>query len=98
MWEFRRDPKDLTQEDRAKLEKLFERLPQLRTLHELRVRFKTIFDTASNRTSAARALTALFLDAMEAFPKLEDFVRTYERWQEQILNYFDENWSCERGT
>jgi Transposase len=30
----------------------------------------------------------LFLDAIEAFPKLEDFVRTYERWQEQILNYF----------
>lgn len=29
------------------------------------------------------------MDAMEAFPDLEDFVPTYERWQEQILNYFD---------
>lgn len=89
MWEFRRDPKDLTEEDRAKLEKLFTRLPQLRTLHALRVRFKTIFDTAPDRKTASQLLTELFLDAIEAFPKLEDFVRTYERWQEQILNYFN---------
>jgi len=89
MWEFRRDPKDLSDEDRAKLEKLFTQVPKLRTLHELRVRFKTIFDTAPDRKRAALLLTELFLDAPEAFPDLDDFVRTYERWQQQILNYFD---------
>jgi transposase len=89
MWEFRRDPKDLSAADRRRLEGLFTRLPQLRTLHELRVRFKRIFDTAPHRQAAARRLTGLFLDALEAFPELEDFVRTYERWQEQILNYFE---------
>jgi hypothetical protein len=29
------------------------------------------------------------LDATEAFPELESFVRTYEQWQKQILNYFE---------
>jgi len=30
----------------------------------------------------------LYLEATEAFPELDGFVRTYERWREQILNYF----------
>ena len=89
MWEMRRDPLSLTDEDRQKLEKLFAQLPALRTLYELRIRFKTIFDTASNRHQAALALTELFLDATDAFPELDKFVCTYEQWQEQILNYFE---------
>jgi transposase len=89
MWEFRRDPEKLNDEERQKLETLFKRLPKLRKLHALRLRFKEIFDTAANRRSARRQLTAFFFDAMEAFPDLEDFVVTYENWQEKILNYFD---------
>jgi transposase len=61
----------------------------LRTLYDLRVRFKTIFDTATNRRRAALDLTRLYLDATETFPELETFFRTYEQWQEQILNYFE---------
>jgi transposase len=61
----------------------------LQTLHELRFRFKTIFDTAEDRKEAARALMELFVDATEAFPELDGFFRTYEQWQEQILNYFE---------
>jgi len=53
------------------------------------VRFKTIFDTATHRREAARALMALYVDATDAFPELEKFFRTYEQWQEQILNYFE---------
>jgi transposase len=89
MWEMRRDPLSLTDADRQKLEKLFAQLPVLRTLYELRVRFKTIFDTASDRRQAALALTKLFMEATDAFPELDKFVCTYEQWQEQILNYFD---------
>jgi len=36
------------------------------------------------------ALTELFFDAMDAFKELEDFVCTYEKWQDSILAYFDE--------
>ena len=61
----------------------------MRTLYNLRVRFKAIFDTATNRRRAALALTELFMDATDAFPELDKFVGTYEHWQEQILNYFE---------
>ena len=88
MWLFRRDPKDLTAADRTALEQLFRQIPSLRTPYELRVRFKTIFDTLTHRSQAKLALTRLCLDAMDAFPALEKFVCTYEKWQLLILNYF----------
>jgi transposase len=53
------------------------------------VRFKAIFDTATQPRQAALALTELFMDATDAFPELDKFVCTYEQWQEQILNYFE---------
>ena len=89
MWEMRRDPLSLTDADRQRLEKLFAQIPELRTLYDLRVRFKAIFDTATNRRQAALALTELFMDATDTFPEMDKFVCTYEQWQEQILNYFE---------
>ena len=89
LWEMRRDPLSLTGEERQKLETLFTQLPELRTLYNLRLRFKAIFDTASHRRQAALALTELFLDGTDAFPELDKFVCTYEQWREQILNYFE---------
>jgi transposase len=61
----------------------------LRTLYNLRIRFKAIFDTATSGKQAALALTELYLDATDTFPELDGFFRTYEQWQEQILNYFE---------
>ncbi len=89
MWEFRRDPRELTEQERQELEGLFARLPQLRVLHEFRVRFRRIFDTARGRGPAHRALLELFFAMMDQFPELTAFVRTFEAWQEEILNYFD---------
>jgi transposase len=91
MWEFRRDPRDLTGKERARLEELFTRLPRLKTLYELKVRFKRIFDTAPHRQAARRRLCALELDALDAGIDLVGFFLTYERWQEEILNYFDQH-------
>jgi transposase len=90
MWEFRRDPRESSAEDQAKLEELFVKLPQLRKLHQARVRFKEIFDTAPNRKKAARDLCALYLQVADDGLDLEDFFVTYEDWQEEILNYFDD--------
>ena len=53
------------------------------------MRFKEIFDTATDRRKAARALAELYVEATDAFPELDGFYCTYERWQEQILNYFE---------
>ena len=90
MWEFRRDPSSLTMAEKAKLEALFEQLPELRKLHELRVEFKRIFDETQDRRKAELALTAWIMKLLDAFPEMDEaFVKTYERWQEGILNYFD---------
>jgi hypothetical protein len=29
------------------------------------------------------------MEMLESFPELDGFVRTFETWQEEILNYFD---------
>jgi transposase len=71
------------------LEGLFAELPALRRLYEIRVRFQTIFDTAGERRRAYRSLLGLFMEMLESFPELDGFVRTFETWQEEILNYFD---------
>jgi transposase len=89
MWEFRRNPKDLTEEEKAALEGLFEQLPRLRRLYEIRVRFQEIFDTAADRRQALRWLTRVWLDILEDFPEMESFLLTFEAWQEEILNYFE---------
>ena len=91
MWEFRRDPRNLTRKERLRLEVLFVRLPRLKLLYKLKVRFKKIFDTAPNRQAASRRLCELELDALDSDIDLKEFFRTYERWQEGILNYFDEH-------
>src|SRR4051794_1681633 len=89
MGEFRRDPRELSEEEKQKLEALFRKLPPLRTLYEFRVRFQKIFDTARDRRQAHRDLVGLFVDMFQHFPELDAFVRTFEAWQEEILNYFD---------
>jgi transposase len=89
MWEFRRDPRELSEEERQRLEGLFRQLPRLRTLYEFRVRFQKIFDTTRDRRRALRDLVGLFVDMLDDFPELDSFIRTFEAWQEEILNYFD---------
>ena len=89
MWEFRRRPEELSPEEKENLERLLGKLPPLRTLYELRVRFQRIFDKATDRRKAHRALIGLFLDMLDHFPELAAFIRTFEAWQEEILNYFD---------
>ena len=89
MWEFRRSPQGLSEEEKAKLEGLFQQLPRLRALYEVRVRFQRIFDTAADRRKALRSLTELWLDLLDDFPEMEPFICTFEAWQEEILNYFE---------
>jgi transposase len=59
-------------------------------LYDVRVRFQQIFDTAADRRKAHLALLGLYVDMLGDFPELDAFVRTFEAWQEEILNYFDE--------
>jgi transposase len=89
MWAFRRDPKSLTAEEKKGLEGLFEKVPKLKELYQVRLRFQAIFDTARDRTTAARWLRGLRGEAGRLGLDLEPSFATYDRWKTAILNYFD---------
>jgi transposase len=89
MWAFRRDPKSLTAKEQQELEGLFEVIPKLKELYRVRLRFKAIFDTARDRTTAARWLRELRREAERLGLDLGPFFETYDRWKTEILNYFD---------
>lgn len=55
----------------------------------MRLRFQKIFDTAPDRHKAQRRLGRLLAAMVGEFPSLDRFVRTFERWWDEILNYFD---------
>jgi transposase len=88
MWAFRRDPEGLTPEERQALGGLFEKIPQLKELYRVRLRFKEIFDIAGDRTTAARWLRRLRREAEDLGLDLGAFFATYDRWKTAILNYF----------
>ena len=89
MWAFRRDPESLTPEERQALEGLFEKIPKLKDLYRVRLRFTEIFDTACDRTTAARWLRQLRRETEDLGLDLGPFFETYDRWKTAILNYFD---------
>ena len=89
MWAFRRDPESLTAEEQQALEGLFETIPKLKELYRVRLRFKEIFDTARDRTTAARWLRQLRRETEDLGLDLGPFFATYDRWKTEILNYFD---------
>lgn len=89
MWEFRRDPKDLKPEEQQALEGLFAKLPVLKDLYDVRVRFKEIFDTAPDRATAEEQLAELRARTESLGLDFSKFWTTYENWKTGILNYFD---------
>src|SRR5512135_167901 len=89
MWVFRRDSESLTAEEQQALEGLFEKIPDLKELYRVRLRFKAIFDTARDRTTAARWLRQLRRETEQLGLDLSSFFETYDRWKTAILNYFD---------
>jgi transposase len=63
--------------------------PDLKELHQIRLRFQEIFDTAPNRRTAARWLRELRRKAEVLGLDFSPFFATYDRWKTEILNYFD---------
>jgi transposase len=89
MWAFRRDPESLSAAEKPALEALFEKIPALRPLYQVRLRFKEIFDTARDRITAARWLRELRRQCDQLGLDLGSFFETYDRWKTEILNYFN---------
>ena len=89
MWAFRRVAECLTPEEQQALKGLFQKIPKLKELYRVRLRFKEIFDTAGDRTTAARWLRRLRRETEDLGLDLGAFFATYDRWKTEILNYFD---------
>jgi transposase len=71
------------------LEGLFETIPKRKELSRVRLRFKAIFDTAGDRTTAARWLRRLRRETEDLGLDLGAFFATYDRWKTAILNSVD---------
>jgi len=71
------------------LERLFTEVPLLRTLYEVRVRFKEIFDTAPDIATAKAQLAELRARTETLGLDLGKFWTTYDNWKTGILNYFE---------
>lgn len=93
MWEFRRRPQDLTAEQAQALEGLFQEIPALRLVHELRWKLTDIFDTAPDRPAAEAAIAAWRQQAESSGLDWGPFLGLYERHRDGILAYFAERHS-----
>lgn len=72
---------------------LFAELPVLKDLHEVRVRFKEIFDTAPDPTTAEQQLAELRARTAALGLDFGKFWTTYDHWKTGILNYFEERYT-----
>ena len=88
MWQFRRRRKDLTPQEEAELQELFQAVPGLELPYCLREDIAEIFDTASDRDEAEERLEEL-REVVAEEPELLKFFETYDRWKDGILAYFD---------
>ena len=89
MWEFRRRPQDLTAEQRAALEGLFQEVPALRQVHALRWGLTAIFDGAPDRQAAEAAIEAWRQKAEASGLEWGPFLGMYDRHRDGILAYFE---------
>lgn len=90
-WILVRNRCELSPQDEAKLNKIFELCPEIRTLYLLKEEFRLIFEKVFDRQKAVRFLSAWILKAKLTGNKyLAKFVATLRNWWEEILNYFIE--------
>lgn len=90
MHDFRRRPKDLKPEKVKALEELFEKVPVLGQIYDLRWQATAIFDTAPDRTTAAKKLRAWITEAQTTGLDWQPFITMLENHWDGILAYFDE--------
>lgn len=89
MWPFRREPPDLTEEERQRLELLLEIAPDLKQAYELREQLTTIFETAHTKASATAAIKRWMNRVRRSgLSCFDSFLQTLANWLDEITNYF----------
>lgn len=93
-WALVKNQKDLNEKQRAKLENLYQVSPELKTCHQLKEEFRTIFETITDREKARAALLRWIKQVEnQSVAALQSFLVTLKNWLELILNYFIERWT-----
>lgn len=89
-WLLVRNEQDLSVQDKSVLSSIFELSPILQTLHELKEKFRAIFEKVQLRETASLELKKWIQDVeASGLKQLSKFVSTLlSRW-EDILNYFN---------
>lgn len=90
MHDFRRRPEDLKPERTQALEALFEKVPLLGVIYHQRWQATKIFDTATDRATAAQALEEWITEVRELDLDWEPFITMLKNHWDGILAYFDE--------
>jgi transposase len=77
--------------ERQKLQAVYLLSPQLRKLHQLKERFRNIFQHITDRKQAERFLEAWVCEVKQlGCDRLTSFIKTLQRWWNPILNYFNQ--------
>jgi transposase len=89
IWLLRRKSEELTTEELAVLELLFECSPALRKAHRLREQLTAIFEAKHTKESATVAIRAWIKEVKRSgLDCFDQFLGTLEHWMEEITNYF----------
>ena len=89
MWILRKNNKDLTSDERKKLNRLFDYSPELKLAYTFREELTAIFEMQMTREQAERRLIK-WLDKVKhsVLTCFDRFLTTLENWLDKIANYF----------
>lgn len=89
LWPFRKAPDDLNDDEQARLARLFQHAPALKTAYDLRQDLTQIFETASSRDDGLAQLQGwehrVATSGLDCFAS---FLTTLDSWRDLIANYF----------
>ena len=91
-WIILKNNEDLTKEEKEKLEFAFECSKGIKDMYELKENIRAVFEKKITKEEAGQELRKLINKAKEGITdkSIRSFIKTYDRYEEHILNYFDE--------
>ena len=89
MWALRKNPEDLTAEEKRTLKQLFSYSPKLKQAYDLQRRLTAIFNQQISKKVAKNKIRVWIRRVAESGLRcFDNFINTLARWWEEIINYF----------
>jgi transposase len=93
MWPFRQHPKNLNEDENKRLQNLFKLAPALQECYELREKLYEIFELDDISKEEAKKKIDNWCERAgtyetKGFNPFTSFIETYQKYEENILNYF----------